>query len=69
MNDKIDYISVDECYVKLMLSVLKALGLSPQEAYVVLLGAARSIADENGVPRDAQVRQFLSVERVRENLQ
>jgi hypothetical protein len=71
MNDKSDYISVDERYVKLMISVLKELGVSPQEAYVVLLGAARMIADENGVPRDAQVRQFLSVERVNvsENLQ
>jgi antitoxin component of RelBE/YafQ-DinJ toxin-antitoxin module len=71
MNDKFDYVSVDERYVNMVISVLKELGLSPQEAFVVLLGAARMLADENGVPRDVQIRQFLSVERVNvtENLQ
>ena len=69
MSDEFERVSVDDCYVQLMLSVLKGLGLNPREAYVVLLGAARMLADENGVPQDVQVRQYLSIERVREDLQ
>lgn len=69
MSEKPDdgeYLYVDLRYAKALLAALKGFGLSPEQAYMTLMFAARMLAEHNGVPEETMIEQFKAMEFVDE---
>lgn len=65
MSDYVDYVEVNAKYSRLVMAFLKEKGLTPEQAFVILIYTAREIGKHNGITEEEMAMHLMTIERIK----